>query len=76
MTRHGLFTHMAASHQRRPTGWLASGGVAITLSLENSLGGTAKISAIMTASTFFNALGPANAAVTDCPRPALKHKIP
>ena len=76
MTRHGLFTHMAASLQRRPTGWLAPRAVEITLSLENSLGGTAKIYAITTASAFFNARDHVNAAVIDYPRPTLKHKIP
>ncbi|MHC2296080.1 hypothetical protein ACVJBD_000286 [Rhizobium mongolense] len=76
MTRHSLFIHVATSHQRRPTGWLAPSGVAITLSLENSLGVSAKISAITPADAFFNALGPTDAAVIDCPWAALKHKTP
>lgn len=67
MTRHSLFIHVATSHQHRPTGWLAPSGVAITLSLANSLGVSAKIFAITPADAFFNALGPTDAAVIDCP---------
>jgi hypothetical protein len=67
MTRHGLFIHVAASHQRRPTRWFAPSGVAITLSLENPLGDPAKISAITPVDAYFNALGPTESAVIDCP---------
>jgi hypothetical protein len=76
MTRHGLLIHAAVSHPRRPTRVLAQDKMKTACTRTNALSIIGRISAIVPANTFFNAVGSTNAAAIDGRSEASRHKIP